>query len=191
MDKQTLRRADLIFSYVLMLLSTWFFIMSVKLFFNPFSRDFKMVSPEDIKMGIIEWYKAPALLPLLLSFLIFISALMLMHKARKDGARLDFFKKEQIISFLRNRELRVASGVIAMIAVYIFILIPVCRRNLNFFPTFQGFPFMIATFIFLSGFIISFNEKSIKKIIVSVAVAAISSFAITYGFGTLALIPLP
>lgn len=50
---------------------------------------------------------------------------------------------------------------------------------------------MIATFIFLLAFIISFNEKTFKKIIISVIVAGVGAIAITYGFGNLALIPLP
>lgn len=191
MDKQTMRRADLFFSYVLMLLSTWFFIMSVKLFFNPFSRDFSLVDGESIKQGIIEWYKAPALFPLILSVIILMCAVMLMHKAIRDGAKLDFFTKEKAAGFLKSRELHVALKVIAIIAGYIFLIIPVCRKKLDFFPTFQGFPFMIATFIFLSVFIITFNEKTLKKLLVSVIVAAVFAVAITYGFGSLALIPLP
>lgn len=191
MDKQTLRRADLFFSYVLMLISTWFFIMSVKVFFSPFGRELSSVNAEEIKISIIEWYKSPALFPFILSVIIFICAIMLMHIARKDGARLDFFTKEKITAFIKSREVKVVLTVTAIVALYIFIIIPLCRKNLNFFPAFQGFPFMISTFVFLSIFIITFNEKTVKKIIISLIVAAVSAVAITYGFGNMALIPLP
>ena len=81
MKKQTLRRADLVFSYVLMVISTWFFVQSIKLFINPFGRDFEKVDGNDIKLSIIEWYKSPALLPMLLSVLVFLCAILLLHKA--------------------------------------------------------------------------------------------------------------
>lgn len=174
-----------------MLLSAWVFYMSVKIFFNPFGREFSKVNADDIKLGIIEWYKSPALLPIVLCVFIFICALLLMKVAKKDGAKLDFFTKDKVMGFIRSRELRVSSTIIALIAVYIFALIPICRSNLNFFPRFQGFPFMIATFIFLLAFMIIFNEKTTKTIVVSLIVATIAAIAITFGFGNLALIPLP
>ena len=191
MEKQNLRRADLLFSLFLMIFSAFFFYQSVKLFFNPFGRAFEKVNAEDIKNGILEWYKSPALLPLLLSATIFILAILLLHYAIRDGARLDFFKKEKFVDILKNKEFKAVIIITMLLCGYVFVLIPICRDYLDFFPTIQGFPFFIATFIFMFTFIVTFNKKSIGKIITSLLVALIASASITFAFGNLVLIPLP
>ena len=65
------------------------------------------------------------------------------------------------------------------------------RNTINFFPRFQGFPFMIATFLFIFGLMFTFNEKNLKKTMLTLVISVIAAIAITYGFGNLALIPLP
>lgn len=191
MEKKTLRRADLVFSIILIVVSVLTMIESIKLFFNPFGRDFEKVSPEDVKACITNWYESPALLPFILAAILLFLAVCLMHVALKDGAKLDFFTKEKIHAFFHNRETGVAAIVIGILCIYIFVLIPQCRSYLDFFPTFQGFPFMVATFISLAAQMIVFNEKKIKKIVQSLVIAALAAAAVTYGFGTLAMIPLP
>ena len=126
-----------------------------------------------------------------LSGLVFLCAVLLMHKARKDGAKFDFLTKEKVVSFFKQRELRIAVVTIAWMAGYIFIAIPLMRQTINFFPRFQGFPFMTATFIFIFGLMFTFNEKTFKKSMITLIVSIVASIAITYGFGNLALIPLP
>ena len=191
MDKQNLRRADLLFSLFLMLFSAFFFYLSVKLFFNPFSRDFEKVSAEDIKNGILEWYKSPALLPLILSAIIFILAILLLHYARKEGAKLDFFKTEKLIAILKNGEFKAVIIITILLCGYVFALMPLSRKYLDIFPMVQGFPFFVATFIFIFAFIFIFNKKTVGKIITSLLVALVASASITYAFGNLVLIPLP
>lgn len=191
MKKSTLRRADLVFSVVLMIVSAYFLVKSVALFYNPFGRPLQDINAEEIKLGIIEWYKSPGLLPFILSAVLFMLAICLLHVAKKDGAKFDFLTKKHISDFLKNRELKVVIIVVGLLMIYIYGIIPTCRKNLNLFPSFQGFPFMIATFIYLTIFMIFFNKKTVKDISLSVLIAALSSAAITYGFGNLAMIPLP
>ncbi len=191
MKKETLRRVDLVFSIVLMIIAAGVFIQSIGLFFNPFGRDFARVRPEDVKESIVLWYHSPALMPLLLSVVLFICAVYLKKNAQKEGAKLDFIKWEKVKALFSQRETWVVIIVSAILCLYVFLLIPVCRTHLNFFPRFQGFPFMIATFLFLALMMVAFNEKSIKKILTSLAVAAVTSGLIAYGFGVAAMIPLP
>ena len=191
MEKSTLRRADLVFSYVLTLISLYIIIKSIILFFNPFSRDFELVTGEVLKETIMKWYESPALLPFLLGFVLLFLASRLRVVAIKDGAKIDFLTKEKIIGFMKNREVYVASVIIVILIVYVYVLIPQCRAYLNFFPKFQGFPFMIATFISMAAQMLIFNKKTASSMIKSIVIAFLASAAITYGFGTLALIPLP
>lgn len=191
MKKSTLRRADLMFSYVLMALSVYIVIESVGLFINPFGRDFSTVSGDQLKSYLTNWYKSAGLMPFILAFVIMALAILLRGIAVKDGAKLDFFTLPHLKYFVSLRETRVAVIVVAIFCAYIFGLLPYCRANFNFYPKFQGFPFMIATFFFLAAQMVVFGEKKVKAIITSLIVAALASGAITYGFGMMALIPLP
>lgn len=191
MKKSTLRRVDLVFSIVLIILSAFVFINSISIFFNPFGRDFEDVQPEAIKQSIVQWYKSPALFPMLLAVVLLLLALMLFANAKKEGARFDFIKREKLTRFLQNKELSAFIIIATLLITYVFALLPLCRRYLNLFPRFQGFPFMIGTFIFMSVFMIIFNEKTQKKIVTSLLIAGCASVIITYVFGNMVLIPLP
>ncbi len=191
MKKTTLRRADLVFSYVLMVVAIYSMIEAVSIFINPMGMDFDRVKGDTIKAAITGWYKSPGLMPFLLGIVIFFLAMVLRDIAIKDGAKFDFLTKSHFGYFLKLRETWVAVTIIVIFCAYVFILIPQCRAHLNFFPKFQGFPFMIATFVFLATQMIIFNKRTWKAVGMSLLVAALASGAITYGFGMLAMIPLP
>jgi len=191
LKKETLRRADLIFSIILMLVSIWFGVKSILLFSNPFSKDWDIITQEEIDRNLSEWFKSPGLIPLIFSFFLLVCSIVLLITAIKQGARFDFFKKEKILALFKNKEFHTASIVIGLLAIYLFIMLPISRKYLNFIPRFQGLPFLIATFIYLSVFIIIFNEKTKKKIITSLIVAACASGFVTISFGVVAKILLP
>jgi len=191
MKKETLRRADLLFSIVLMLVSIWFGVKSALLFPNPFSKDWDILTKEEVQKNLDEWFKSPGLIPLIFSIFLLICSIVLLITVIKDGAKFDFITKEKVKIFLNNNELHTAIKVIGLLIVYIFILIPLCRNFLDLIPQFQWFPFLIATFIYLSVFIIFFNEKTKKKIITSFIVAAAGAGSITVCFGVVAKILLP
>lgn len=92
MEKSSLRRADLVFSLLLMLGSLWFMIQSIKLFLNPFGRKWEAVPAEAIKETLTFWYKSPALMPFFVSLLVLLCSIMLFHVAMKAGARIDFIR---------------------------------------------------------------------------------------------------
>ena len=97
----------------------------------------------------------------------------------------------RVQKLLKNREFKVAVSITVILLVYIKGLIPFFRKTIDFFPKFQAFPFMIATFIMLFVMMIAFSERTKKHVVTSLIVSAVSAAAISYGFGMLALIPLP
>jgi len=191
MEKKNLRRADLGFSIVLMLISVYVFLQSIVMFFNPFGRSFARVSGDSIKDNIINWYTSPALMPFILAIVLMICAIFLYRNARKEGAKFDFVKIDKIIALVKSREFFSFAVVAGMLCLYIFVFMPVCRSYLDIFPRFQAFPFMIATFLYLFLMMLIFGEKKPKNIIISVIVAAAAAGFIALGFGVLAMIPLP
>lgn len=150
-----------------------------------------MVSGDDIKKTILEWYLSPSLVPFIFAACLLICAIFLYRNARMEGAEFDFLTRENIRFFVKNRETYVAVSEIVILTIYIKGLIPLCRKQLDLFPKFQGFPFMIATFICLTVQMIIFGKKTPAKIITAIVISGAAAFAITYGFGMLAMIPLP
>lgn len=191
MKKSTLRRADLVFSIFLMALSAWTMIQSIKLLINPFGRAWEKVSGDSIKSNIENWYQSIGLVPFVIAMFLLICALFLFHFALREGARFDFFTKDKIKAFIKNRETQVAVLIIAILFAYVFVFMPVCRAYLDFFPRFQGFPFLVATFLMLASMMIILGEKKLSHILKAILISAIAATAIAYGFGMLALIPLP
>ena len=119
MKKSTLRRADLVFSVVLMVVSFAAMVESVKLLFNPFGRDFEDVRGDDIKTSIETWYQSVGLVPFIIAAFIFICGLFLFHFARKEGARFDFIKLGNVRALFKNEEFRVAVIVTAILCAYL------------------------------------------------------------------------
>lgn len=172
MEKKTLRRTDLVFSVVLILISVYVFLASIGLLFNPFGRDFAKLTGDRIKENMINWHISPALMPFLLSLFLFFCALMLLRNARREGARFDFIKWSKLVDLFKQRETHSFFIVTSLLCLYVFVLMPLCRTYVNFFPRFQAFPFMIATFVYLALMMIVFNQKTFKKILLSLLVAA-------------------
>jgi hypothetical protein len=178
-------------SYVLLLFAAMIFLMSITNFLNPWGREFEAINADEFKMTFERWYEQPAILPLLCSVLLAICALGLKKQAIRDGASLDFIHVKALRALAGSREFRVAGIIVGLTALYLFVLIPGCRRFLDFFPGFRGFPFMVATFAYLMSFMSIFSEKKTRPLLICLLVSAIGAAAITYGFGNLALIPLP
>jgi len=190
-EKSSLRRADLVFSVFLIFGSFFYFIESIKLFVNPFGRKWEAVPAEAVKETLTFWYKSPALLPFVVSLLLLVCALALLHVARKEGAKLDFIKKEKIAAFLHSLEFRSFIITTLLLCLYAFALIPLCRAYLNILRGFRGFPFFVATFLYLFAMMMAFGDKQKRHLLKSLLVSVLASGFVTYAFGTLAKIPLP
>jgi len=166
MEKTTLRRADLVTSVILMIISTTGIALSIPMLLKTARENGQI-------------YKSAGLFPLIICILLGLCAVNLFLHARKDGAKLDFFTIEKIKGLIKSREFKICFAIIGLTALYIFVLLPYISYG-------------AATFVFLSAFMIYFKGlKNRKGIIISLAVSAIATFILTYGFGNLAMIPLP
>ncbi len=191
MEKGKLRRADLLFSVVLLISSALYMLECLKIFINPFKRKWENVPAEGLKETFTFWYKSPSLVPFLMAFCLLLCGLALMHIAFRDGAKIDFISREKIGAFLKNRELRSFLLCVLMLCVYVFFLIPVSRRYLNVIRGFRVFPFFVATFLYLVSMMILFGQKQPKQIFKSAFISLCASGLVTWSFGILAQIPLP
>jgi len=191
MEKGTLRRADLVFSIVLLISSALYMFECLKIFINPFNRLWEKVPAEGLKETFTFWYKSPSLIPFMMAFCLFLCGLALMHTAFKDGAKIDFLSRDKITAFLKNRELHAFLICVIMLCVYAFFLIPVSRRYLNVIRGFRVFPFFVATFLYLVSMMVLFGQKQPKQIIKSALISVCASGLVTWSFGILAQIPLP
>lgn len=188
--KSTVRRFDLVTSIFLIIFSIWLAYQSYKLFANPFGKS--EISESEMASNLELWYTSPGLIPIIICGVLLILSIALLCIALKDGARFDFFTKEKIATLKTNKELKTFIIVVGTLAIYIYGLIPICRSYLHFFYNFQGFPFAIATSIYISGIAIIFQrERTKKNIITSIIVGIVAAFVITYMFNKVALIMLP
>lgn len=189
MKNSTLRRADLVFSLILMAVSVYVMIESYHLLRNPFGR--ANITEEEIARNMTDWYESIAIVPFILAVFILICAIALFRFAWRQGARFDFVTAENCRKLVKNREFTVAIGVSVILIIYDQFLIPFCRKHIDFFPKFQAFPFMVATFIMMFVMMIAFVKRTPKHIVMSLIISAVAALAIAIGFGMLALIPLP
>jgi hypothetical protein len=164
-EKRNLRRADLVTSVILLLFSGFVFFEA-----------FKLVS-KTLEKGK-DWYTSAGLFPLIVSVCLALCALLLLLRAWKDGARLDFMNAPGFKAMVDNKEVRVATIIIGWLAIYIFGLLKVL-------------PYWLATFVFLFVFMLCFKKITLKSIITMLIISVCATVALTYGFGTLAMIPLP
>jgi hypothetical protein len=116
---------------------------------------------------------------------------MLFHVAMKSGARIDFIRKDKITTFLKNREFQSFVIITLLLCIYAFVLIPVCGKPFVRIRIIRGFPFFVATFIYLLSMMIAFGHKRLGHVLRSLLVSFLVSGFVTYAFGTLAKIPLP
>ncbi|MGL5722749.1 MAG: tripartite tricarboxylate transporter TctB family protein [Brevinema sp.] len=191
MENKELRKFDLAFSLVLIVCSIFYAFESIKLFINPFGRKWNLVTNETVAELVGKWNESPALVPFIVSILLLICATTLFGIAVKSGARFKFSVNGLLEKFNSDRELKIFITVLGSLAFYIYILIPICRRVLNIFQGFQGFPFLVATAVYIGFISIVFSKKTKKDVVVGLIVAVVASTVITLLFNKVALVPLP
>ncbi|SHH59844.1 tripartite tricarboxylate transporter TctB family protein [Clostridium grantii] len=192
MEKQTLRRADLVMSIVLLSIAVFVFVISLELMIRTLS----LTNPANAI-----WYRSSGLVPMIVSVLLAICSVSLFFKAWNDGARFDFFTKEKIAYFFTCREFKVAISIIGWLAIYIFILLgPMEKIIYDALYNVDGIswiipyylPYILMTFIFLFVFMIVFSDRGKRKNWITSAIISLSvSLIVAYLFGDVAMIILP
>ncbi len=166
MEKKALRKADLVTSMILMGISITGFIMSLQLVIRTISRG-------------KEWFESSGLFPMIVTFFLGLCAYSLFLTARRAGARLDFITKENMLFMTKTREFKVACIVIGLLAAYIMLLM------------LPGRLYAVVTFVYLLTSMLVFQKKTKKSVIHSIIIAAVATAVLAFGFGKLAMIPLP
>lgn len=191
MELSKLRRADLAFGTFLIAGSLWYLVECVKLFLNPFRRGWEALPAEAFKETFTFWYKSPALLPAVVGALLLGCGILLVNRARADGARFDFLSADKLKALAVSAEFIAFVKTAGLLCAYAFVLIPLSRRFLGGVRAVRGFSFLVATFVYLMSMMLAFGRRDRRHALASLLVALVSSAAVTYAFGTLAKIPLP
>lgn len=166
MNKQTLRKMDLITSILLLIISVAGCIMSVQLVVKT------------LQSGR-QWFESAGLFPMLVTFFLGMCSISLFLTAKKDGAGFDFLTKEKVLALAGMKEFKTGSLVVGLFGLYIFIMMTPGRQ------------YELATFFYLLVSMLVFQKRSKKSIIKSIVIAAVATAVLTFGFGQLAMVPLP
>lgn len=123
------------------------------------------------------WYVAPGIFPVLTGAVLALLAVVLFVRAVRNGGLLGPEDMQAIRHYFTTREFFKLAAAIGFMAIYIFVLI-------------GRLPYYLASFVYLAGNMAVFRKTGYAWWKIPV-ICVIAVAAITYGFGTLARIPLP
>lgn len=164
LKKESLRKADVIFSIVLIILGVYIIKEALKM-------------PVTGLPGTVEqeFYLAPGFFPVVVAVILIIMGLALLINGIRSGGKI---LKDDLIRFIKMfRSETAIKSIIITILIIIYTIVLLGR-----------IPFFWATFIFLASSMFFLKATSWWRIIL---ISGIGSLLITYCFGTLARIPLP
>ena len=154
--------ADIVCAVVLFLLSCYVVITGMGM----------KVTPDEV------WYTSPGSFPMFVGVVLAIlSVILLIESVKKAKAADPQSKNFNFIALVRSKTAINAMLAFMALAIYLYVFL-------------GNMPFAAATFLFLfmDMMIFRVNGYKIWKLVI---ICAVASLAITYGFGTLAQIPLP
>lgn len=163
-DKTRLRKLDIAFGALCVLLGTAYFLIA---FFMP--------RQGSGSFGGNQLATAPGLLPMVVSAVFVLMSATLVYQALRDGARITREDWEKLRGLWKEDNVRRTARIVLIITVYAFGLL----RNL---------PYILATFLYLAVFMYCFKAAPLRKICI---ISLVASVAIWFFFGQVALIPLP
>lgn len=164
LKKESLRKADVVFSIVLIILGIYVLREALKM-------------PVTGLPGTVEqeFYLSPGFFPTLIAVILMIMGLALFINGIRSGGSIS---KKDLVRFVKmfSSEIAIKSMIIVgLILIYTVVLL-------------GKIPFFWATFIFLASSMFFLKATSWWRIIL---ISGLGSLLITYCFGTLARIPLP
>jgi hypothetical protein len=173
-DKQKLRKADFLFSLVLIAFGIVVIVAAAGM---PWTSTQKGVSSS--------WYLSPGLFPALLGLLLIVFSLNVLRNAIVEGGHRDLarFIADAIGAAPRSRRLHRVLLVILIIGAYVFGLL----KNVNYF---------VASSAYLFVFMLLFHTRregvsTTRNALVLLAVAVGVPLVIGYIFSTYLNVPLP
>lgn len=160
---QERHQGELVISILLMIGSIWVIYESIVMSVDVYRR----VQPDP--------YTLPGILPFIAAILIFTSSIRVLIYARKNGARLSYFKPERLKAMVTHPDFKVMITILGWMAIYVTILIRIL-------------PFEIATFLFILLLLLVYKATSLWK---SLLISLIFSVVVTYFFAAVVRTPFP
>ena len=166
-DKRSLMKAEIAFGGILILVSAFFLIESIKII-----NEGDKLRTTNAREAFLT---SPGLMPLFLTTMLIILGIMLIIGSVKEVGGLS---KEDLLvfkSWLKSMETKRSFIMFAFIIIYTFVFL-------------GRLPYEVSTFIFLAVFMLYLKASDWKRILV---ISTLATGIIAYAFGTLAMIPLP
>jgi len=166
-DKKNLSKAEIVFGAILVLVSSFFLIESIKIINNS-----DKLRTTNVREAFLT---SPGLMPLFLTVMLIILGLVLIIGAIKEVGGLN---KEDLAVFknwLKSMDTKRSFIMLSFIIIYVFVFL-------------GRLPYIVSTFIFLTVFMLYVKASDWKRVLV---ISTLATVIIAYAFGTLAMIPLP
>lgn len=126
-----------------------------------------------------KWYTAPAFLPTIFGIALAILCLIQLVIDIRMSNGISKEDAAKAIGYFKSREFFRLVLAVILLTTYIFGLL-------------GHLPFWLATFLYLICTMMCFaTKRDMKQIAIMIIVSVIAAAAVSYGFGTLAQIPLP
>ena len=166
-DKRSLLKAEIAFGGILILVSAFFLVESIKII-----NEGHKLRTTNAREAFLT---SPGLMPLFLTTMLIIMGIVLIIGSVKEVGGI---KKEDFQTFknwLKSMETKRSFIMFGFIIAYTFILL-------------GRLPYEVSTFIFLTVFMFYLKASDWKRILI---ISTLATGIIAYAFGTLAMIPLP
>ena len=164
-NKETLRKSDIVFGVILIAVSSLFLYLSRTM---PTSV-VRSRNPEVFS------YTDPALVPSIVCGILIFLGICLIIGALREGTKLGKADFWAVINWCRSKGSQRMWIIIGLFCVYIFVML-------------GRLPYMISTFLFLTGFMFLFKATKWWKIIL---ISAVATAVVVFAFGEFMMIPLP
>ena len=166
-DKRNLLKAEIVFGAILVLVSGFFLIESIRII-----NDSDKLRTTNAREAFLT---SPGLMPLFLTSMLIILGIVLIIGAIKEVGGLSKEDLSVFKGWLKSMETKRSFIMLALIIIYTF--------------GFLGrMPYIVSTFIFLTAFMLYIKATDWKRVLV---ISTLATGIIAYAFGTLAMIPLP
>jgi hypothetical protein len=166
-DKKSLMKAEIVFGGILILVSAFFLVESIKII-----NEGHKLRTTNAREAFLT---SPGLMPLFLTTMLIIMGIVLIIGSAKEVGGLNKEDFQTFKNWLKSIDTKRSFIMFGFIIAYTFIFL-------------GRMPYEVSTFIFLTVFMFYVKASDWKRILI---ISTLATGIIAYAFGTLAMIPLP
>jgi hypothetical protein len=166
-DKKSLMKAEIVFGGILILVSAFFLVESIKII-----NEGHKLRTTNAREAFLT---SPGLMPLFLTTMLIIMGVVLIIGSAKEVGGLNKEDFQTFKNWLKSIDTKRSFIMFGFIIAYTFIFL-------------GRMPYEVSTFIFLTVFMFYLKASDWKRILI---ISTLATGIIAYAFGTLAMIPLP